>query len=80
MLPFGRRVHLHKSASFNMILEQIQINPTNDAKFDPQNHLNIHQKTSKQILWKTLSTTQIYGKGFFPTLAGNKTCQNAQPI
>ena len=35
MLPCGRRVHLHKSASFETIFEQIQTNHKNDAENDP---------------------------------------------
>ena len=34
MLPFEPRVHLHKSASFKMIFENIQTNHKNDAKTD----------------------------------------------
>ena len=36
MLPCGRRVHLHKSISFNTIFEQIQIDHKNDDKNDPK--------------------------------------------
>ena len=36
MLSCGRRVHLHKSASFEMIFENIQTNHKNYAKMDPE--------------------------------------------
>ena len=34
MLPCWRRVHLHKSASFKTIFEQIPTNHKTDAKID----------------------------------------------
>ena len=34
MLPCGRRVHLHKSASSKAIFEQLLTNHENDAKID----------------------------------------------
>ena len=36
MLPWRRRVHLHKSASFKTIFEQILKSHENDANNDPK--------------------------------------------
>ena len=36
ILPCGRRVHLHKSASFKMIVENIQTNHKKDGTIDAE--------------------------------------------
>ena len=46
ILPCGRRVHLYKSVSFKLIVEQILANHTNYAKSDPK---TIEESMKKQI-------------------------------
>ena len=55
MLPCWRRVHLHKSASFKTIFENIQANHTNDAKIDSRMIEQSITKTIEKMMPKNIN-------------------------
>ena len=51
MLPYRRRAHLRKSASFQTIFEQISTNHKNNAKFNLKLHLlGVSQRSSRPAI------------------------------
>ena len=61
MLPCRRRVHLHTSASFKTIFEQIQTNHKNYIKFDPKMIEKSVKITSTKCYKKQRKQNQIGG-------------------
>ena len=71
MFPCGRRVHLHKSASFKLIFGKFRTNHKNDAKIDTkiiENPFKIHptndSEENSKMSSKNTPNFQMFGSHF----------------